>query len=174
MELVAIKVKIGLKDNGHAKYPQFNSLDASVRDNMDWCHFVDKFGGWHYDQTSGHREDTADSPLGQQWGMLLVPASFADAAITAFPSEVSKMTEAEAESFYNAKAHINDPDELFDQDVLSGIKMKQELSLPLTANQQKALDPNDDTPGIRKNKDKTWSAFKDRKKITLKAVAIEP
>ena len=53
MELVPLKVKIGLKLDGGKKvhgYPDFNQIDSVIRDNMDWSYFVDKYGGWHYYQ----------------------------------------------------------------------------------------------------------------------------
>ena len=57
-----------------------------------------------YDKVSGHQEETADSPRGQQWGLLLVPDAFAQQAVTRFPAECSILTEAEAEAFYETKA----------------------------------------------------------------------
>jgi hypothetical protein len=85
-ELVAIKVRIGLKPNGHAEYPNFNELGSVRKENMDWAIYVDQFGiGWQYDKTSGHKEHSEDSPAGMQWGMLLVPTDFAREAVEMFP-----------------------------------------------------------------------------------------
>ena len=168
-ELVGIKVKIGLKANGHAKYPTFNDLPIVKASGMDWSKYVDVMGlGWHYDKTSGHKEETQDSPFGQQWGMLIIPEEFATQAVAVFPADVTRLTEVELEDFYDNKAHAHEPDELFDEQVLTGIKMKQDLGIALTTQQVKALDPNDDTPGIRKNKNKKWANKKSIVGVTIK------
>lgn len=168
MHLVPIKVKIGLKSDGHAGYPNFNLLDSSIRDNMDWSKYVDVKGlGWHYDQVSGHKEDTLNSPYGTQYGVLIVPKVFADTAISKFPKEVTKLTELELEDFYDNRSHVYDPDEKIDNLVLEGIKLKQDLGIPLTANQTKALDPNDLTPGVCKNDSKTWKDYKVKTNTTI-------
>ena len=84
--LVPLKVRIGLHGNGHAKYPDFNSLKTIQDIGVDWSVYVDMYGdGWLYDKKSGHRDDTPDSPFGQQWGVLLVPEEFASEAAKAFP-----------------------------------------------------------------------------------------
>ena len=167
-QLVPLKVKIGLGNDGAAKYPEFNTLSAVKNAGMDWSKYIDTHGlSWHYDNTSGHAETTADSPRGQQWGMLIIPKVFADEAIAAFPDECSKMTEAECQDFYDTKAHAHEPDELFDQQVLDGIKSKKDLGLALTPMQIKAADPNDSTPGIRKNENKFWADFKAKHSITI-------
>ncbi len=159
--LKAIKVKIGLKENGHAKYPNFNQIPATIRNNLDWSHYVDTYGlGWHYDKTSGHRESTTDSPYGQQWGVLIVPEAFASEALNLFPDDVTPLTEAELEDFYDNKAHIKEPDEVIHREALEGIKAKQDLKLDLTLDQLRALDPDDSTPGIVKNRKKRWKDFK--------------
>lgn len=158
MDLVPIKVKIGLKENGQAKYPDFNQLAATG--GVDWSFYIDANGsGWLYD-CCGHKEAEANSPMGQQWGMILVPQAFADEAIATFPDEVMKLTEEECENFYNDKHARDLPDEDIDNNILEGIKLKQDLQQPLTAQQTKALDPDDDTPGVRKNKRKLWTDYK--------------
>jgi len=160
-ELVPLKVKIGIKENGQAKYPDFNQLQVVKDSGMDWSKYVDIQGlGWHYDKTSGHKEETVDSPFGQQWGVLIVPKVFVTEATTTFPDDCTKLTESELEDFYNNKAHAHEPDEKINEKVLQGIQMKQSLGLSLTEQQIKALDPNDNTPGITKNKRKTWADFK--------------
>lgn len=103
--------------------------------------------------------------------MLLVPADFAKASLDLFPEEVSEMTETEVESFYDTKAHLHEPDEKIDTNILNQIKAKQDQGLSLTSNQIKALDPDDPTPGIVKNKNKLWV---DYKALTdIKVVAIK-
>ncbi|GAG30206.1 unnamed protein product, partial [marine sediment metagenome] len=59
-------------------------------------------------------------------------------------------------------------DEKIDNDILQGIKLKQDLGIALTENQQDALDPNKDVPGIEKNKKKTWIDFKALRDISIK------
>jgi hypothetical protein len=171
-DLVPIKVKIGLKSNGHAKYPNFNQLYTVQVKGMDWAHYVDTMGlSWHYDKTSGHKEDTADSPFGQQWGMLIVPKEFADEAILAFPDTVSKMTEVECEDFYDNKAHAHEPDELVDEIALKAFEIKEKMGVSLSSEEKikkdKALDPNDPTPGIKKNLNKKWVDFKALKGVNI-------
>lgn len=171
-ELAGIKVKIGLDNKGFAKYPDFNSLTVVKDSGLDWAKYVDVHGlGWHYDDTSGHKDDTLDSPFGQQWGLLMAPETFADEAVAAFPAEVAKLTEVELEDFFDNKAHVNEPDELLDEQVLSGIKLKQDLGQALTAQQTKALDPTNDVPGIRQNRRKTWQDYKALKGVTVKKAA---
>jgi len=168
-EVLAIKVKIKIKTNGHAEYPDFNALQVVIDSGMDWSYYVDSHGlGWHYDKTSGLKDNTVDSPMGEQWGMLIVPEEFRDQALAMFPSLVTAMDETEIEDFYNNKAHAHEPDEIFNTEILNGIKLKQDLGLTLTQNQLDALDPNTDVPGIRKNKNKLWSDFKVKKDLTVK------
>ena len=113
MNLVPIKVKIGLKDSGGAKYPKFNNL--AVTGAVDWSKYIDLHGsGWLYD-CCGHQEAETGSPVGQQWGMILVPKVFADEAIAAFPNEVTKLTETQCESFYNDKHAKDFEDEEIDE-----------------------------------------------------------
>ncbi|MCC5302495.1 hypothetical protein, partial [Staphylococcus aureus] len=71
MELVALKVMIGLHEQGHAAYPDFGSLACVKASGADWAHYVDRAGsGWLYSRC-GHKEHEDDSPFGEQWGMLL-------------------------------------------------------------------------------------------------------
>jgi hypothetical protein len=171
MNLVPLKVKITLKDNGQAKYPDFNQLQEVIDSGMDWSIYVDKKGmGWKYDDTAGHADDTPDSPYGQQWGMLIVPKAFADQAVAAFP-EVTKMTDAEAADFYDNKVTPAMNDFIVDEDALLYFDQKEKYKLALTpedeAKKAKALDPDDDTRGIRKNKEKKWADYKQLKNITI-------
>lgn len=172
-ELAGLKVKILLKPNGHALYPDFNSLQCVKSTGMDWCNYIDIYGdgaGWHYDATSGHRDETEDSPRGQQWGVLVVSAEFVDQAIIAFPKVCSKLLEADIEKFYNEKAHVNDPSENINTPIIESIKLKQDLGLPLTKDQLDALNPLDPTLGITINKHKVWSDHKETLGITIKEI----
>lgn len=159
-ELVAIKVRVGLKDGRQHAWPDFNRLDPVVRGNMDWSYWVSQFESMHYDRVAGHADDTPESPFGYWYCMILVNPEFADAAIDRFPDDVEQLDEAEAEKFYDERAHINDPSELYDQAVLDGIKAKKDLGLTLTADDLKALDPENSTAGIRRNRRKTWNGYR--------------
>lgn len=158
--LVPLKVKIELTTSGHAKYPTFNALACVVNSGMDWSQYIDVHGsGWLYD-ADGHQDDTPDSPAGQQWGLILVPQVFATQAIAAFPTTCSALTAAEATTFYENKHARDFPDEDIDEKVLSQIKVKQDLGLPLTTQQRRAIDPRDSERGIRPNRRKAFSTFK--------------
>lgn len=175
-QLVALKVKIGLKGNdwpvpkerGHALYPPFNDLQAVINSGMDWAKYIDTYGeSWHYDKCCGHKEEDVDSPRGMQWGMLVVPKDFADQAKDAFPEVVTGITEEECEHFWDNRAHAHEHEEKLDDIVLKGIEAKQKLGKQLTPNQEKALDPNDDTPGIRKNHQRYWKDYKVKQGIEI-------
>lgn len=168
-QLTPIKVIIRLKSNGHAKYPDFNLLTVVQASGMDWARYIDNYGlGWHYDKTCGHKEDTIESPIGTQLGVLIIPEEFAEEAIEEFPEDCFGMTEVELEDFYNNKAHSHEPDEVFDMSVLEGIQVKHSLGIPLTTQQQDAIDPDKDVPGIRKNKKRYWADFKKSAGVTIK------
>jgi len=165
MELVPIKVKIGLKADGSAEYPDFNSLPSVVG---DWSEYIDTFvrPAWLYD-CCGHQEAEPDSPVGMQWGMILVPAAMATEAVTAFPLKVSQLTEAECTAFYDDQHGKDFEDEEIDEKIVSTLKIKQDLGQTLSTQQVSALDPTTDTPGIRKNWRKTWVDFKAKRAITI-------
>lgn len=183
-EAVAIKVLIGLKPNGHADYPDWTTLPlaAGGKDRVEQEALVraQQIRSWAYDKSSGHEDDTPDSPKGQQWGMLLVTQQYADEAVALWPGRVTVMTEAEAEDFWNNKAHAHMAAQRIDADYLQGLLAERQLRVALGLNTTdvdaraaKALDPNDASPGVRAMKDKTWSAFKSAAKVTIKAVVAE-
>lgn len=165
MDLKAIKVTIGLKvadGRKSAAYPDFNNL-AIVRDSgMDWAYYVDaNGGGWHYDKCCAHAVDKPGSPMGTQFGMLLVPAMFSIQAVAAFPGVVQEIVEADAEAFYNVHAHAHELTENVNERVLAGINAKIAAigKSALTDTDKKALDPADPTPGINVNVNKTWAGY---------------
>tara|TARA_Y100000034_G_scaffold115279_1_gene152275 strand:- start:1680 stop:2234 length:555 start_codon:yes stop_codon:yes gene_type:complete len=163
--LVPLKVTIGLAVKGGKKthdFPNFNSLSADLRDNMDWSEFVDQYGGWHYDQVSGHADDdtASGSPSGTWVGMLLVPRAFADAAVVSFSSQCSIINEVAAESFYQDRAHIRDPEVREDLTSLQAIAAKRQLGMAEDADDLRALDPDHPQSGRRRNLNKTWEGFK--------------
>lgn len=171
MELVPIKVKIGLRENGHADHPDWMQLPlAATEKPASHMH-----GGWQYDQTSGHAEETADSPRGMQWGMVLVTDKFANEAVAKFPTLVTILTETEAEAFWNNKAHVEMPQNSISVEVLQGLKAERDLRVAVSlttteidARILKALDPADTTTGIRKDNLKLWSDAKTTLGITIK------
>lgn len=185
VELVALKVKIGLKSvapvRGNklqitADYPDFNLLPIVAASGLDWAHYVDLYGGWHYDKTSGHAEETADSSAGQQWGMLLMPEQFADEAEAAFPKLCAKMTQADAVDFFDNKAHAHERDQR-DVGVIESLKAERDLlvarggdTTAIDAKIERALDPDDNEPGVRRNYNKTFAEYSARRGVTIKDV----
>lgn len=170
MELVPLKVRIGLKANRQHDYPPFNELDAALRDNMDWSYFIDKFSGWHYDQVAGHSDDDPDndSPRDTWLGLLLVPENFALECVARWPSLCSLITENEAEALYNDRCHIRDPEIKEDATVLQAIQSKRALGIAEDQNDLDALDPDHPSSGRRRNNKKTWINFKQAEGIVVK------
>lgn len=196
-ELVPLRIKIGLNEQGQHKFPNFDQISPSIRKGMDWSKYVDKYGlGWHYDKVDGHGEGIYGS---EEWGgYLVVPEDFANAAVALFPNEVEIRNETDFENFYNDRAHVREPELQYDLETLQGIELKSrilrefvedgddhplvsaeakakkaagqkvKLSDILSENDKKALDPDSPEPGIRKNKRKKWQDFKALKKITIK------
>ncbi len=168
MEYKAIKVLIGTNTSGGALYPDFNIL-ASVKDSgMDWSHFVDRRGtGWHYDKCCAHAFDAPGSPIGVQFGMLLVPKEFHDDALANFPAFVTPMDEAAVKEFYDVHAHAHESEENVNERVINGITAKQNAGIDLTASDMKALDASDPTPGIHKNLNRYWEDHKVLRSIVI-------
>lgn len=169
-DLVPIKVRIGLKAGGQHNYPNFNVLTAVG--GRDWSHYVDTEGlGWHYDKCCGHQTETADSPRGEQFGVLIVPKAFADEALIRFPNLITKLTEAELESFYDNHAHKHEPEIKIDEEALKVFEVKERFKIPLSAKEEgdktKALNPDDDTPGLTRNKKKKWTTYKQTQGVNI-------
>lgn len=159
-DLVPIKVKILLNKDGSAKYPMFNRLRCVADSGMDWSHYVDRLGtGWHYD-CCGHMEEEDGSPVGQQWGMLLIPKEFADQAVSMFPDTVAKMSELQSEEFYNQHVARDAPEEFYDAAALEAIRLKQNMGRPLGDIERAAMDPDTNIPGIRRNRKKTFAGLR--------------
>lgn len=169
MELVPLKVLIGLTNKGFAGYPDFSQLATVKSSGLDWSIFVDSNGmGWIYDKKTGHKEVAVDSPMGQQNGVLLVTEEFATQAIAMFPDKCSVLKETEFETFYNEKATVHMPHETVDEKIVNGIAAKQTAGRELTATDNAALDPDDPTPGIKKNPNKVYADFKVKRGFTIK------
>lgn len=177
MELVPIKIRIGLNDKGQCKYPDFNQIDASIRQNMDWSKYIDLHGtGWCYNKMCGHTDEEDGDDYGccrGEWcGVVAVPEDFALAAISLFPNDVKNINETEFETFWNEKGRIHLSDDTIDEAVLKSFEVKHKaLGVdPLTDDAYlKAINRDDPTPGITKNHDRYWSDYKNKKRITLKS-----
>ena len=173
MDLKAIKVMIGTKvvdGKRQAAYPDFNQLEIVKISKMDWAYWVDaNGGGWHYDKCCAHAVDKVDSPMGTQFGMLLVPIEFASQAGAMFGGLVTQLSEPMAEAFYNEHAHAHEPEEAISERVLLGIntKIAAKGKDSLTAYDLAALDPDDKTPGINTNVNKTWAGYKADRGVNL-------
>jgi hypothetical protein len=173
--LVALKFNAGLhtKANkekgwsiGHAKYPDFNQIDEAIRKGMDWAYYIDSFGiGMQYDKACGHKE-VGSTPFGQQCCVVAVFEDFADAALALFPDDLTELTSAEFEDFYNNKAHAHEPAEHVDKDVLEAIEQKEKLGLPVPE-KAAAIDVNSEARGIRKNHNKLWADKKIKTGMTV-------
>lgn len=175
MELVPIKVRIGLKTKNERLlhgYPDFNSLPGELRDGLDWSHYIDKFGGWHYDSVAGHSDHDPDhdSPRGEWLGMLLVPEAFAKAAIEKFGDQCSFLTEAECEAFYQDRCTVNQPDVHDDTETLQAIAAKRAAGIPEDEQDVNAMDPDHPMRGRRRNKTKTFDGYKQQRGISIKSL----
>ena len=180
--IVPIKVKIGLRPNGHADHPAWETLPlisgalpkGAPRERVDEEVRKHVVGSWHYDKQSGHQVDTPDSPRGMQWGMFLASKAFADEAVATFPALITILTQAECQAFWDTKAYAHMGDEDFNIETLQALKLYRDLLkdlkkadnapevLAVDAKIAKALDPLDVYPGVKKNILKRWADAKDR------------
>jgi len=180
MELVCLKVKICRKHRADGKgmendYPDFNQIPVHLRGEMDWCNYIDQFGGWHYDKESGFFAVDPGDPSDPhnnidpncQYGCMLVEQAFADAAITKFGDRVSKIDEASFERFYNERAHAHEPVESVDLTIVQGIAAKKQAGAALTKADNDALDPTNPTRGIRKNHHRYFKDWKKKRGVAI-------
>lgn len=186
-EFIALKVRIGLHAHGSAKYPEFGSLPIIKESGADWSNWIDSHGsGWLYSKC-GHKDHEDDSPCGEQWGLLLVPAEFAEQAVAADPDCCSIITDAEASEFYECKCCRDMPEVRHDADTLNAIsaeinlltllretttgeaQVKHAALLEAAVERAKlAVDPDHAAPGIKKNLDKCWDTFKAKRGFAVK------
>lgn len=160
---MAIKVKIGLKPNNHHDYPDWTRLNVVKQSGQGHMYKQDLMGGWKYDKVCGHCEEGENSPCGMQWGMLVTSPEYAMEATSVFPDKVFKMSEKEAEKFWNEHAYVRVPENKPDINVLNSLKIEFDLKQAIGENVdelkkkiKKALDPNDNEPGLSKVKNKYW------------------
>ena len=88
------------------------------------------------------------------------------------------MTEAEAEDFWDNKAHAHLDEFRRDVDLLAGLKMELDLLqavggqaarvTALKAKIRKAIDPDDPEPGLKRNLEKRWALRKPTSGVVLK------
>lgn len=183
MNLTGIKVKIGLSGGTH-DFPNFNTLPVVIASGIDWAYYVDMYGtGWVYDKITGHSDETIESPMGIWFGCLLIPQQFATEAIAAFPLLCTALTEVEYQDFYDNKAMVRLPENLYDETAVASsdreVRNLDEISAADPSDVPKrdaadaarvrrgrALDPADETPGLRKNHKRYWVDHKLKSGIT--------
>jgi len=172
MQLVPLRVRIGLDQKNRHQYPAFNTLPESVRLGMDWSRLIDRFGGWLYDKKCGHHNDDTESPAGYWFGVIMVPSGFAEAAVDKFPDDCEPLTETELATYYETRHKHGEPDTLWDLEAMQLIAAKRQAGLPEDDDDRAALDPESDTPGRRRNKAKQFQHFKASRGLQLDVDAI--
>jgi hypothetical protein len=174
---VPIRVKIGLRPNGHADHPDWTTLPLAgngSREEKEQAVSAHQIIKWRYDNTSGHQDDTADSPRGMQWGMMVVSQQFALEAVAKFPSLVTVMTDAQAQDFWDNRVYARTPPVKYDTDVLNGLALERQLrqarNLDLTeidSRIDKALDPSNPAMGVRENREVKFANIKADLKLSI-------
>lgn len=158
IELVPIKIKVTKNEKGFFNYPKFKTeLDFFKRNP----HY--KGNPLYYDKTSDCSIDSDYSPSGMRWCMKMVPVEFAEEAIEKYPGIVFEMTEEDAEEFYDNKAMAHQSENKYDITTLQGLQIELDLrerlgqsTDDLRAKIERALDPDDNEPGVRRNKGIKW------------------
>lgn len=172
MELVALRIQISLQGNTWT-YPDFNKITPAYRGNVTWQEFIDRFGGWHYDQCCDFMEVDEQSPdEGIKIGCFLVPEEFATEAVQMFEDVVTVIDEATFEKFHDDRAHVHQPVEKIDSEILNGLRAKYGQtgaldSSVMTQEEQEMLDPEHPRPGIVKNKNRKFVDVKARRGLKL-------
>ena len=181
-EGVPILVEIGLKSlpNGEVRhaFPDWQLLPLAKTGKVT-DHQIVK---WRYDNSCGHDDESPDSPRGTWLGMMIVTEQFADEAVAMFGDVVTVMAEAEAQAFWETKAHGHIPTNRTDVAAMQGLKAEHDLQVILANTEAvaevktriaKALDPDDPEPGLKKTPDKTWADAKKVRNFTIKKAAVE-
>jgi len=188
MALMALKVKIGLTPSGSAAYPDFGSLECVKASGQDWAHYVDREGhGWAYDKC-GHKEHSDHSPVGMQWGLLIVPEEFAMEAERKFPETCDALTESETQAFWEEHCQGHAPDATRDANSLTAIKAEIQLIQVLIEHEtddaeksklrsrlsevlshaKNAVDPHHEVAGVKHNPRKKWCDYKAHTNLDFK------
>lgn len=173
IKVVPLLVTIGLDHRGRHEYPPFNTLPAGMRGNCDWCTFIDRHGGWLYDRKSGHRNDDPESPFGMWRGMVLVPEQFATESVERWPDQCEILDDTEAATFYETRARHGAKEREYDLEALQLIAAKRAVGLPEDDDDREALDPNSDTPGVRTNKLRKWTNYKQSVFVDIDADSVD-
>ena len=164
---------------GQAGYPDFNKLPVVAASGLPWTIYLKVYGSdWI------GRDKVANLGTGAAFGQViaLVPEPFADEALAEFPHLVELLDETEAGAFYDTRCAVHLPDVVEDEAVMARIDRVTRLATsgvraPLTVEERAefaaALDPDDPTPGAKRNPMKTWARRKARDGWTVaKARAI--
>ncbi len=168
---IAIKVKIGLRPNGHADHPDWTRLPlaASGRSKVAKEALVsdNQIVKWRYDKLYGHTDEGPDSPVGMQWGLMVVTQKFADEAEIEFPGLIFRLNDVEARDFWENRHFVRQASERIESETLINLKARRDLMSDLRQNTTaidvqiaRALDPDDNEPGVRRQMEKTWSGAK--------------
>ena len=176
--VVPLLVTIGLRRTGNgireADHPNWRDVllpPAADRLSGDGTRPEDfTLGSWHYDKKSGHDDDDPVSPLDTQRGVRLVTPAFAANAIARFggpPYNMRLLTEAQWEAFYDNRVRGHMRAARTDTDVLLALKSELDLrtaaglsTAAILARIAKALDPDDDEPGVKRDRMRRWATFK--------------
>ena len=127
-----------------------------------------------------------DSPVGQQFGVLVVPKQFVIEALSEFPSLITRLTEGELEDFWDNRAFAHLENVKRDEQALTNLERERVLiddalidatgktktrltnrKAALRNEVIRALDPDDPMPGIRSNHRKKWADWKVKNFITI-------
>ena len=134
MKYIPLKIKI-IRSNDATHPSGHNGYD------------IDQYGiGMHYDKCCDFDVD------GFRYAVTALPEDKADAYIVASEGRVEAITEAEAEAWF--LQHCPEPTETISIQRLQEIKLKKDLGITLTQEDNDALDPLKDVPGITINKKK--------------------
>jgi hypothetical protein len=170
MEVTPLRVKITTNAKGENSFPDFNQMQV-VKDSpvTKWTTYIDRWGhGWVYDLVTGIKDDNGgDSPVGTMWGVILSTKAFAEQAVALDPEVCSIITEAELDTFFQDRIAPKQMDEVIKTEVLLGIQAKLALGKTLTPDQEDALDPNNERPGIVTNPWKSLANLKINKGMTV-------
>lgn len=172
MHLVALRIQIELQGSTWT-YPDFDKITPAYRGNVRWQEFIDRYGGWYYDQCCDFMETDAENPdEGIKIGCFLVPKDFAIEAVEMFGDSVSILDEATFEKFHDDRAQIHQPVEKIDSDVVNGLRAKYgQIGMldpsVMTQEEQEMLNPEHPRLGIVKNKKRKFADVKASKNLIL-------
>ena len=173
---VPLRVKIGLRSSGEADHPNWFSLPSVPPGTGN----VEKFLEieWLYDKTSGHAVDSLGSPIGSQLGVVLMIPTFAREALDTLPARFNAtvLTEPQLTNFYRDKVVLHLPTDIVSVDALTGLNAELNLRLDaglsvveLRERIARALDRTNPENGVRENRRKVWTVYKNDRGILIVA-----